>query len=95
MSTTYDYSTGHIKTDIHFVKIGDICRLTALPARIGNDWCQRCEHNKGTINHWLIGGDYSFKMCNHPKQQDTKDCGDARHWFYEKIKEGALSALCY
>jgi len=95
MSTTYDYSTGQIKTDIHFVKIGDACRLTQLPARVGSSWCHKCEHNKGTIHSWQIRSEDGFTLCNHPEQQDSKDCGDARWLFYEKFKEEALCALCY
>lgn len=91
--STYNYNTGKITRDFKFVKRGSVCRLTQLPARVGNDWCSRCKHNLGTIHSWEYRGDDDFIKCSHEKQVDAEDCFEVAWRWNERFREEALCAF--
>ncbi len=93
--STYYYDTGRIERDFHFVERNTACRLTQLPARVGSEWCCRCEHHKGVIYSWEIRGEKSFVMCSHIEMKDADDCQEAVRLFNERFEREALEALCY
>lgn len=95
MATTYDYSTGRIERDFHFVERDTACRLTQLPARVGSEWCRRCEHHRGDIYSWELRGEKSYVMCSHKDMKDAEDCQKAVMLFNERFEQEALEALCY
>ena len=95
MSTTFDYTTGRVETDIHFKVVGEVCRLTSLPARIGNRYCtENCPFNAGS--GMSIRDDIGYVCCTHEKAEDSPDVPwGVKHRFYDNIKSQALAALCY
>ena len=90
MACTYDYQTGKIERDFHFVKVGEKCKLSGLPAKAGNERCCKCPYRRGEIYSWQLRGDDSFVMCKHPEAKDSEGSEGARFMWYKKFKEEAL-----
>ncbi len=95
MATTYDYTTGRIERDFHFVETGTACRLTDLHARVGSDWCRKCKNHRGIISQFETRSDKSYVMCRHKDMKDSEGCVKAVEYFYVKFEQQALEALCY
>ena len=101
MAATYDYRTGQITTDFHFVVWDEKCQGSGLPCYAGSGRCINvCPHCKGTLHAWSYQSMYhrldnSYVMCGHPDKKDseTEDIRLAWHIFYEKFKHQALCAL--
>lgn len=101
MSAIYDYQTGELKRDFHFIKYGKICRLAQLPNKSGSLWCRiYCNYHKGDVHPSSfplseISKDFieSYVMCNHPNSLDDNESYEVRHLYYEKIQQQALCAL--
>lgn len=93
--TTYDYETGRIETDIKFRVLGETCRLTDLPARIGNRYCMKnCPFNAGSGSVSDCGDFVSYIRCTHSKAEDSPNIPwIVKHRFYEDIRCNALSVL--
>jgi hypothetical protein len=92
MGATYNYKTGKITRDFHFVELGNACRLSSLPARVGSEWCRKyCNHFDGTWTRFI--GPASYVLCKHPKAKDSEGCGEAISTFYEELESRAFSAL--
>jgi hypothetical protein len=100
MAATYDYKTGKVETDAHFVRYNEKCKLSGLPCYVGSDRCLSCKHNTGTIHpfscqlRYGIKLDESYVMCNHTDAKDSENSGIARHAFWEMLQNEALCALC-
>ena len=100
MAASYDYTTGKMERDFHFVKWDTRCKGSGLPCKAGSDRCQKCEHYWISIHPSGFGPEYwgrlddSYVLCKHPKAKDSEDCGTARHLYYEQLKHEALCALC-
>ena len=101
MATTFDYQTGRIEVDFHFVEWNTKCKGSGLPCKAGSERCQRCKYHGSSIHPWSFGVtagvrmDESYILCKHPDAKDSKGCNIARHLFYEAFKNEALCALCY
>lgn len=101
MAATYDYQTGKVEHDYHFVRYGEKCKLSGLPTYAGNDRCLKCQHYDGSIHpfstHISLGLrlDDSYVLCKHTEQKDSENCGLARRAFYEQFQNDALCALCH
>lgn len=99
MAATYDYQTGRIEHDYHFIRYDEICRLSGLPCYSGSDRCLHCQCNKGTIHPFSfhlrhgIRLDDSYVLCNHKDAKDSENSGLAQYAFYEQLKDEALRAL--
>ena len=99
MAATYDYQTGKVEHNYHFVRYDEKCRLSGLPAYAGSDRCLKCQHNGGSLNPFSIELqhdirlDNSYVLCKHQEQKDSENCGVARRAFYEQLKNDALCAL--
>lgn len=100
MAATYDYQTGRIEHDYHFVRYGEKCKLSGLPAYVGSDRCLHCPHNAGSIHPFSVQLRYgirlddSYVLCKHKESKDSENCGIAKHAFYEQLQDEALCALC-
>lgn len=102
MAATYDYNTGKIEHDYHFVKYGEKCRLSGLPCYAGSVRCSyHCPYNAGKIDpfscdiRYGIRLDDSYVLCKHKDSKDSEDSRTAKFAFYEMLKDKALCALCY
>lgn len=101
MAATYDYQTGKVEHDYHFVRYGEKCRLSGLPTFVGNDRCLMCRHYDGSIHPFStyislgLRLDDSYVLCKHTEQKDSENCRLARRAFYEKLQNDALCALCH
>lgn len=92
MGATYNYLTGQISRDFHFVEQGNTCRLSSLPARVGSEWCRKyCNHFNGTW--WRFIGPSTYVLCKHPNAKDSEGCEKAISTFYEELERRALNAL--
>lgn len=49
MAASYDYTTGKMERDFHFVKWDTRCKGSGLPCKAGSDRCQKCEHYWGSF----------------------------------------------
>lgn len=84
MATTYEYSTGKLTRDWHFVEIGTPCKGSGLPCIVGNERCRKsCLHFKGLFQ-WCV-------KCGHPDKSDTENA--PIHDFYEEFQEEALTHM--
>lgn len=93
MGATYNYQTGKITRDFHFVEQGDACRLSSLPARVGSEWCRKyCNHFDGIWSRFICPA--SYVLCKHPEAKNSEGCGEAISTFYEELERKALCALC-
>lgn len=92
---SYDYSTGHIERDFHFVKHGEICRLRDVPSRVGAYGCKRCPYHKGEDVEWNARDieDMFFTRCNHPNSKDSEGSEGIVRDLYDRFITEALSAL--
>lgn len=101
MAATYDYQTGRIEHDYHFIRYGEKCRLSGLPCYAGNDRCLNCQQNAGTIHPFSyqlrhgIRLDDSYVLCKHKEAKDSENSGLAKYAFNEQVKYEALCALCH
>lgn len=100
MAASFDYQTGQIEHDYHFVRYDEKCKLSGLPCYAGSDRCLKCSNNAGTLHpfstHIRLGIrlDDSYVLCNHKQQKDSENCGVAKYVFFEQLKDEALCALC-
>lgn len=90
MAIIYDYNSGKITRDFHYVKIFDACRRTQLPCRAGSDWCRRCQYYKTRLSSIDFP---TFILCNHPDATDSPGYETAHQYFCEKFEQQALSQL--
>lgn len=101
MGASYDYQTGRVERDFHFIRYGEKCKLSGLPAYAGGDRCLKCQHNAGSIHPFSCHIKYGFRLndsyvfCNHKDAKDSENCGEAKHAFHEQLQDEALCALCY
>lgn len=99
MATTYDYQTGQIARDFHFVRWDEKCRLGGLPCYVGSERCTKCKYYNGSIHpfsyHIRFGGrlNDSYVFCKHPDQKDSENSREASDAFNEAFKDRALCAL--
>lgn len=99
MATTYDYRTGQIRRDFHFVRWDEKCRLSGLPCYAGSGRCVKCQHYNGSIRQssmFLRFGrrlEDSYVFCKHPDKQDSENSEEAAWAFNEAFKHEALCAL--
>ena len=101
MAATYDYQTGKVETDAHFVRYNEKCKLSGLPCYVGSDRCLSCQCNSGAIHPFSchikygIRLDESYVMCNHPDAKDSENSGTARYAFGQMLQYEALCELCH
>lgn len=99
--TTYDYQTGQIKRDFHFVRYGEKCLGSGLPCKAGNGRCRKCKHNGGMVSPILLGFQYwnrfegTYVKCRHEEAKDSEETDAVRSAYYDYLEEKALCALCY
>ena len=85
---SFDYQTGRIERDFHFVKVESICELLhPIRSYVGGEGCSHCGCNKGT---------YSTKydtcvLCSHPNAKDSPGTDELRFLYMENFKDEALS----
>lgn len=92
MSISYNYKSGRIERDFHFVKYGETCRLTNLPAKVGNRYCrENCPFYRCSQ---IIGANF-YVLCGHKEAKDSNDSRLDIIKYNEQIKHEALCALCY
>ena len=94
MAATYDYSTGRITRDFHFVKGDTKCTGSGLPTWTGghHDRCKNCQYYIGTLYGWTLRMDVDFVMCKHPDKKDDEDSGKAQRLYNDKLMQEALAA---
>lgn len=97
MAATFEYATGKITRDFHFVKGDTKCAGSGLPTWTGghHDCCRNCQYYLGTLYGWTLRTDKDFVMCKHPDKKDDEDSGEAQRLYYDKLKQETLAALCY
>lgn len=101
MAATFDYQTGRIEVDFHFVEWDTKCKGSGLPCKAGSERCQKCQHFNGSIHPWSFDVtsfarmDDSYILCKHPDAKDSEGSGTASYLFYEAFRNKALCALCY
>ena len=101
MAVTYDYETGRMTRDFHFVRYGEICRLSGLPAYVGGNRCKHCPCNDGYVDSCSFGVEHwqdfdgSYIRCKHSEAKDSENIGDLLRAYYDFIQHRALCALCY
>ena len=100
MAETYDYSTGQIKRDFHFIAEGTICELRGLAFRtlVGSVGCARCVFHKDSVEPWMANlhctdYDASCVICTHEQAKNTEGSEWAVQAFNEKLRTAALSCL--
>ena len=100
MAATYDYQTGRIEYDFHFVRYGEKCKLSGLPCYSGSERCSQCKYNAGAIHPFScqlrcgIRLDDSYRLCKHKEAKDSENSRLAKYAFHEQFKDEALCALC-
>jgi len=97
---TYDYSTGQMTRDFVLVSSEEVCRFSGLPARCGNNRCQKCKFFGGKLYSWEYGGniiddDPDFIFCRCKEQKDSKGCSKALGYLYSTLEKRALCALSF
>ena len=101
MAATYDYQTGKVDRDFHFVRYNEKCRLSGLPCYAGSDRCLKCPNNVGSIHPFSTHIRYGLRLqdsyvyCNHPNAKDSENSGEANSAFYSQMQNEALCALCH
>jgi len=96
MACTYDYQTGQITLDFHFVEWGTKCLFSGLPAKAGNKRCEQCPHYGGLLTCATLGVEYwgrfneVYIRCKHSEAKDSEGCETARSAFYEAFINKAL-----
>lgn len=101
MATTYDYQTGRITRDFHFIRWYEPCKGSGLPCYAGSLRCQKCQHYKGSINPFSIHIQYGMRLqdsyvyCGHPDKQDSENSFEAAYAFNKSFQHEALCALDY
>lgn len=92
MSVTYNYDNGRIERDFHFVKDSETCRLTDLPAKVGNRYCtENCPFFRCLK---MINNNF-YVLCGHEEAKDSDGSAWDISTYYKQIKHEALCALCY
>ena len=93
----YEYATRKITRDFKLVEEDEICRLSGLPTRAGNERCQKCKNYGGKLYSWQYGyiadDDCTYIICRHQEQKDSENCQKALDYLYRKFEERALCAL--
>lgn len=101
MAATYDYQTGQVERDFHFVRYGEKCKLSGLPAYAGGERCLKCPNNVGSIHPFSCEIRYGIRLsdsyvyCKHQDAKDSENCGEAKSAFYSQMQDEALCALCH
>lgn len=101
MAATYDYSTGKIERDFHFIRWHEKCKLGGLPCYVGSERCTKCQHYDGSIHPWSMMLRHGFRLndsyvfCKHPEKKDSENSLEAVMAFNESFENRALCALCY
>lgn len=91
----YDYNTGRITRDFHFVKYGEICRLRGVASRVGAQGCQKCPFNSGSCSDIMTYNiDWtSFVKCKHNDAKDSDGCDAVRRDLYDRFEQEALAHM--
>ena len=97
MGATYDYSTGKITRDFHFVRGDTKCKGSGLPCWTGghHDRCRQCQYYAGTLYGWTLRTDKDFVMCKHPDKEDDPESYEAQRLYNAYLENEAMKALCY
>lgn len=94
---TYEYDTRKITRDFKLVEEDEICRLSGLPARVGNIRCQKCKKYGGKLYSWQYGhiadDDNTYVICKHKDQKESNGCSKALSYLYDIFEHKALCAL--
>ena len=90
MEAKFEYETGKVTRDFKIVRFGERCKLSGLPAYVGNERCRKCKHYGSML---VLDG--FFAACMHPEQKDSDNILKSLNIFYEQVRSETLNALCY
>lgn len=92
---TYDYKTRKITRDFKIRRHNEKCKLSGLPAKVGNKRCHQCPHNKGTEIIWQSHDldDTFFTLCDHPEAKDSENIENVLSRIYERFENEALEHM--